>query len=171
MKTKKCFKCNKIKSISNFYKHPGMKSGYLNKCKECNKKDVQENYRNNIDYYREYERNRASLPHRKEACRIYNKTHPEKIREIKKRWNKNNSDKIKLSRKKYKDHYPEKSKAHAILGNAIKYKHIFKKPCKFCGELKVEAHHADYSKPLDITWLCIKCHKDLHIKLRQEKIS
>lgn len=41
---KTCFKCNIEKELINFYKHPQMMDGYVNKCKECNKKDVSENY-------------------------------------------------------------------------------------------------------------------------------
>lgn len=32
---KVCFKCGKIKSIDEFYKHPKMKDGHFNKCKSC----------------------------------------------------------------------------------------------------------------------------------------
>ena len=39
---------------------------------------------------------------------------------------------------------------------------IFKKPCKVCGDLNVEAHHEDYSKPLDVVWLCHKHHGVVH---------
>lgn len=36
--------------------------------------------------------------------------------------------------------------------------------CKECGEKKTQAHHPDYSKPLDIIWLCKKHHAELHYK-------
>lgn len=60
---KECFKCNKVKGLSEFYKHSEMKDGHVNKCKECNKLDVQRNYAQNREHYREYDmkRNRLDL--------------------------------------------------------------------------------------------------------------
>ncbi len=37
---KTCFKCNIENNLLDFYKHPRMLDGYLNKCKACTKKDV-----------------------------------------------------------------------------------------------------------------------------------
>jgi len=36
--------------------------------------------------------------------------------------------------------------------------------CSSCGnrEAQIHAHHGDYEKPLDITWLCPRCHGRLH---------
>jgi hypothetical protein len=31
-----------------------------------------------------------------------------------------------------------------------------------CGATKTEAHHTDYSRPLDVVWLCKHCHRLLH---------
>jgi hypothetical protein len=58
-------------------------------------------------------------------------------------------------------------KATALANNAL-IEGIISKPstCSRClTRLGLEMHHADYTKPLDITWLCKSCHEKEHITI------
>ena len=61
---KACFKCSEVKPLSEFYKHPMMADGHLGKCKDCAKRDVNENREKRRDYYMEYDRNRPNAAER-----------------------------------------------------------------------------------------------------------
>jgi hypothetical protein len=58
--------------------------------------------------------------------------------------------------------FPERKKAANAVSNALRDGRLRKMPCLFCESEKVEGHHKDYSKPLDVIWLCPKCHRRLH---------
>jgi hypothetical protein len=54
--------------------------------------------------------------------------------------------------------------------NTRAYTHVYVKrgklkklPCRVCGKPS-EAHHADYSKPLKVDWLCRKHHLTFHVE-------
>lgn len=38
------------------------------------------------------------------------------------------------------------------------------KTCEKCGKTncKIEAHHPNYDKPLNVRWLCVSCHRQMH---------
>ena len=57
---------------------------------------------------------------------------------------------------------PEKWKARQTLRNAIYRKKIIRQPCEVCGDIKSQGHHEDYSKPLEVVWLCQKHHDEKH---------
>ena len=149
---KTCFKCKEEKPLSEFYKHAMMKDGRLNKCKECNKKDVRKNYRENIDHYKSYEKARAGLDHRVKARDDYAKTD-------------NGRTKLNESSKAWAVRNPIKRMASFIVGNAVRDGKLFKPSnCESCGSApnRLHGHHDDYAFPLVVRWLCPGCHSKWH---------
>ena len=71
--------------------------------------------------------------------------------------------------KRIRKKHPEKTRARTYLNTYLKRGKIQKQPCA-CGETKVDAHHSDYSKPLDVIWLCRQHHADLHMKLKKKTV-
>lgn len=59
-----------------------------------------------------------------------------------------------------------KNKARWALNKAIASGKILREPCELCGEGKAEAHHEDYAKPFDVRWLCRRCHRKEHVKVK-----
>lgn len=65
-----------------------------------------------------------------------------------------------------------KKQARKLAFDAVRRKEIIKPgKCEYCGEPEefgddgrtlLHAHHADYTKPLDLTWLCNYCHAEVH---------
>lgn len=64
----------------------------------------------------------------------------------------------------YRDSNPEKYRAHIAVGNAVRAGRLVRQPCEVCGRAEVHAHHDDYSRPLDVRWLCPACHAQHHAK-------
>lgn len=63
--------------------------------------------------------------------------------------------------------HPDRIKARAAVNHAIRDGKLVREPCEVCGSEPVEAHHDDYSKPLDVRWLCEQHHEDHHVTHRQ----
>jgi len=143
MATKKCFKCEEVKDLEEFYKHPMMGDGHLNKCKSCTKKDTKKRHDIMIND-----------PKFLIKERMRNRLRQRRLRDA-------GLEKTYIKTKKY-----PKPLAVTMVGNAIKAGKILKAPCVVCGDLKSEGHHEDYNKPLDVVWLCIRHHSDRHIHLR-----
>jgi hypothetical protein len=148
---KTCFICSQEKPFSEFYKHSKMADGYLGKCKECTKAYVKARALANPDKIKEYDRQRANLPHRVEMRKEYARTP-------------NGKAAFARAHKKYMEKYPSKYAAHTLTGNAIRDGRLIRQPCEACGDAESEAHHRDYYKPLEVVWLCRKHHLAEHNK-------
>lgn len=159
---KTCFKCKETKPLDMFYEFPGLDRGRLNKCKECTKKDVRENRKKKLEYYREYDRKRSDRPDRVLARAQYQERMKNdenfalKTRERIVLWKNNN--KIKRA-------------AHVLIGNKIRDGSIVNPhKCEKCGSTgSIDAHHENYYKPLDVVWLCKDCHGARHREINKMK--
>ena len=141
VRSKRCFKCEAVKPLEEFYKHPMMADGHLNKCKECNKNDVTANRNKNIEKIRAYDRERGKIPERIKANT-----------EINRAWRQEDA---------------RRSLAHNQIARAIRNGSLVRQPCIRCGEAKSLAHHEDYDKPLEVVWLCQPCHKQRHKEINE----
>lgn len=138
-----CNDCKLEKSLENYSKYKNSKDGLCYICKECSNKKTR------IWYINNRERN-----HERTA----------------KWWAKNRKRKLKegLERKdRYLKNNPKKRKAHIKITNAIALGKIKKEPCVVCKKFYkknsvAQAHHEDYSKPLNVVWLCRKHHSSWH---------
>lgn len=131
---KKCFKCGEVKCLSFFYKHKKMADGHVNKCKECNKKDVRENRKQNIEYYRDYDRKRGCRQDKHDL----------------KEWRESNPKKYYCHRAVY-----------GAIKNGILLRPDKCELCETRSSL-IRGHHCDYNKPIDVMWLCPACHRNWH---------
>lgn len=130
---KACTKCKLVKSAADFYRNPKSKSGLYSSCRACGA----------VQTLRWKYASPENLKRSRERSRAWNDAHPDKIREA--------------HRRSFAKH-PEKQAARRVLNRAIEAGTITRMPCEKCGTPKAQGHHEDYSKPLDVRWMCQPCH-------------
>jgi hypothetical protein len=116
---------------------------------------------------------------RKASMKKYYESHKEAIFSRVKERKLADPEKYKeISQKSYVAHRQEKSEylkayrathhkvkaAQAMVHRAVKEGRLNRQPCEFCGSLKTDGHHDDYSKPLSVRWMCRRCHNIYHRK-------
>lgn len=148
-----CRLCSEQKNMTEFYKHPAMTGGRDSKCKECAREIMRKARSRRIEYYREYDRKRADDPERVSARKRYSKE-TARNPEYSARWDSKNK---------------VKKRAHTMVSNAIKYGQLERVgTCECCGSKeRVEAHHENYFKPLEVNWLCPPCHGKRHREINE----
>lgn len=149
METKRCKKCGGDKSIDSFAVEKKTKDGRRAECKVC----------------------------RSATWRKWADKNPDKVRECQRRtvmkakkrgdhWTQRNKKKVAIYQKRWEQRNKEKLSAYNVMRLAIKKGEIKKDCCIVCGAKEVHGHHDDYSKPLDVVWVCRKHHGELHRKGR-----
>lgn len=125
---------------------------------------------------------RANPERAAENKRRWAKKNPERRREARRAWEDRNRELINERRRqrakearqktaaktrRERKLYPEKYQARTAVSNALQEGRLTKPDtCEDCGEptksRDLHGHHEDYSKPLDVEWLCATCHGKRH---------
>lgn len=141
--TRTCRTCGKCQPITEFYKNTHG-HGYTHQCKACIRVQVKAYRAANLDKVQAYDRERGQLESRKAANRARAAVTPR------------TSD----ANRAFRNRNPEKYAAHSALEYALRAGRLTKPDaCERCGEARrIHGHHEDYSKPLEVMWLCAPCH-------------
>lgn len=166
-----CKKCESKRRLDERLKDP---DSYRKRERERARKNSKERYKKyfsnpvNVEKRRKwsresYNRNKINIRAKQNEK---NKTDEarEKSRVRSKRWRYNNIEKSRLYyrlwMKEWRNKNPEKDRAHYMMNGAVRYGRLHRAPnCEVCGiACKTEGHHEDYSKPLEVKWVCKQCH-------------
>lgn len=153
---KRCSMCHEEKPTSSFSADKSRADGLNNKCRQC-KAAIR---RKSKDRIREYNKQYlAANPEkrklwRKKSAPARRKTAAYKLRKA--RYKRSPAGKATAARaiKKHVMLHPDRDKARRLAKLAIKTGKLKRLPCEVCGAEKSEAHHPDYSKPLEVRFLC-----------------
>lgn len=162
-KQKRCPKCGEVRARREFGRNKRTPDGLQGWCKMCMNAKVAEWRSKNRGY---------KAPWRTpDAERAYSKKwrgkNPDKAKATARRTRELHPEIHREGRRRYRERHPAKAKAHAAVNNAIYRGKLFKPPhCEKCGEVtesqRLHAHHWDYSKPFEVEWLCLPCHREQH---------
>ena len=97
-----------------------------------------------------------------ETCRAWRLRNKGRVKETSKRYRELNLASRAEYNRLWKRVHKERISAQRKAQYALNRGKIFKEPCSVCGETISVMHHDDYSKPLEITWLCVSHHQYLH---------
>lgn len=164
-----CARCGEEKPEGDFYKRKEGIRKRRSKCKVCSSECCAEYRQGNEEAIRtqklEYRQNNKGFLRAKRA-EHYSKN-KEACQARRKKWAQDNPDKV---RRQF-GRYPEKAKARNAVNNAVAAGRLLKPGvCSVCSsfEDRIEGHHEDYSRPLDVIWLCVRCHKRIDRLLQEE---
>ena len=143
---KQCRRCGVTQSLNEFYEHPMMLDKHLNICKSCKKADSKK-YR--VTVPTEIMAGWKSKYRHSDTYRVLIST--EAYKEAR-----------KVAGRLYIKKYPEKFKAQGVVRYAMRKGVLLPQPCEICEDVLVNAHHDDYSNPLQVRWLCRFHHIEFH---------
>jgi hypothetical protein len=142
-----CNACRRWVTIEGFYRNRARRDGLSSECKACS-------IRNALRYsHSERGRAMAATPDRVAKRNAKDAA-----------WQKTAAGLANGRRqaRAYRLRHPEKTHARALAKSAVRWGRLVRRPCEVCGLGDTHAHHDDYSRPLDVRWLCRRHHQEWH---------
>ena len=164
---RKCWKCKTVKPFQEFGKRKEDKDGIDKICKICRRERDRDYERRNrekrVERHAQWrDENRDSINEKNRSK--YAENNDEYLKE-QKFYRPRYKDKINVWYSKYNADNRIKLNAQEMVRYYVKKAKLIKpENCSLCERsgIKIDAHHEDYSKPLDIVWLCCNCHLAIH---------
>jgi hypothetical protein len=99
------------------------------------------------------------VPCKNFLVRRWFKAHPEYAKQYNKQYRAEHRHKFYELQIDRQRRHPDRVRANELTRNAKKNGTLVKaEHCEQCDNQRVEAHHDDYSQPLNVRWLCKACH-------------
>lgn len=192
---RQCYKCKETKELTEFHNDRTQVGGKSYDCKKCKSEIRKQKRKEDPEKYREQCRKSAiknydtikvsqkkhRLKNRETILKRRREQREPRKRELnakeslrRKAQRKNDPIFLENERRKQREYYHKnrekllpKHYAHKLVLYAIKLGMMQKqKECQKCrNNIRVEAHHEDYAKPLEVQWLCKVCHVARHKEL------
>ena len=129
---------------------------HLNKAKLCKK--LYQKSKSGKDTKRKYlQTDKGKIASRRNS-KTYLQTPTGKIKRVEYLKSKQGKLNHLLGSEKYKQQYPERDKAVSLANRKLPKGNCEVENCNIIGE----KHHDDYSKPLEVRYLCMKHHREFH---------
>lgn len=161
--SKTCTKCGETKPLSEYHKHAQCADGHRPDCKECHRAACKARRDADLNSVREGDKDRYyNQPGRADSVRAAATRRYHRVRDTKE----HAQYKRDLARRMAEKH-PEKMHARSVFRHALARGDLTREPCLFCGYPDTQGHHHDYSKPLEVTWLCLRHHGLVHRNVDQ----
>lgn len=164
---KHCNFCSRLLPLSAFRKNKKESLGVDYKCRECWKAHYLKN-REQIQL-ESLESYRRTFHKRREKAREYYAKNRNKIIQQVKVYRESHKEEIEQKRRIRREAGNIKDFAREAVHWAVKSGRLKKQSCEKCYCLVAQAHHEDYTKPLEVVWLCKRCHEDRHIEINKNK--
>lgn len=165
----KCSRCSELKEAIDFGKDKYAVNGLCSSCKICSREQSKKWQRENPEKTKAMQRAYLQSERGKKVRQKWVDKNRKRIvgYVMSHRQTERGQETYRKATDKYKENNPEKVRARELAYLARSRGDLIPEPCEVCGTTEdIQGHHDDYSKPLEVRWLCQTHHSEHHQNLK-----